>query len=225
MGTSKQRIGVLIVDDHRTFAEALRIAVDLERDLVVLGVADDGETAVRMAGEQEPDVVLMDVDMPGMGGIEATRRIREASPRSHVVILSGYEEELLRARAVEAGATGWLSKSGSVGEVPRAVRAAFAGEPLLPPDEVRRLLRHLRHRRSLDSSERERVERLTPRETQILQRMADGMPTTAIAADLGVATATLRTHVQNVLTKLRVHSKLEALALVIRHGKVTPSLP
>ncbi|MBI4261520.1 MAG: response regulator transcription factor [Actinobacteria bacterium] len=221
MAAKAQPISVLIVDDHRTFGEALRIAMDLERDLRVVGVVPDGDAAVETAVAERPDVVLMDVEMPGLSGIDAARRIKEASPDTRVVMLSAHDDELILARAVEAGASGYLSKSGDIDQVPSAVRQAFRGEPLISPDEVRRLLRHLRHRRSADADEAERVGRLTKRETEILQLMADGLAPDAIATRLGVSPNTLRTHVQNVLTKLAVHSKLEALAMAIRHGRVT----
>jgi DNA-binding NarL/FixJ family response regulator len=220
MPEKRRRIGVLIVDDHITFAEALRIAIGRERDVNVVGIAATGNAAVAMASDQRPDVVLMDIEMPGMDGIEATRRIKEESPGSRVIMLTEHVEDLTLARAVEAGASGYLAKTEGIDEIPRAIRIAHRGEPLLSPDEVHGLLRALRHRRSQEASERQRVDRLTPRETQILQYMADGVAPPRIAEALSVSPYTLRTHIQNVLMKLGVHSKLEALALVIRHGKV-----
>jgi DNA-binding NarL/FixJ family response regulator len=221
MPEKRRRIGVLIVDDHMTFAEALRIAIGRERDVDVVGVVPTGDQAVAVAAVRRPDVVLMDIEMPGMDGIEATRRIKEESPGSRIIMLTEHVEELILARAVEAGASGYLAKTESIEQVPRAIRLAHRGEPLLSPDEVHGLLRTLRHRRSQEASERQRVDRLTPRETEILQYMADGISSPRIAEALRVSPYTLRTHVQNVLMKLGVHSKLEALALVIRHGKVT----
>ena len=124
------------------------------------------------------------------------------------------------AKAVEAGASGFLSKETALRELVSSVRLAYQGEPLIEPEEVRRVLRHLRHRRAQEATEQQRAERLTPRETEILQLMADGASPDQISERLGVSPYTLRTHVQNVLTKLGVHSKLEALAFAIRHGKV-----
>ena len=225
MGTTsrrRRRIRVLIVDDHRTFAEALRIAIGLERDLEVVGVEYDGMGAVRAATSTVPDVVLMDLEMPGASGIDATRGVLAASPSSRVIALTAHQEDIVLARVLEAGAVGILSKSDEIAEIPPAVRRAHVGDALLPDKESRRLLRFLRHRRSQEAAEGQLVDRLTRRETEILQAMADGLSPGTIAAKLGVSPATLRTHVQNVLTKLRVHSKVEALALAIRHGKVTP---
>jgi DNA-binding NarL/FixJ family response regulator len=136
-------------------------------------------------------------------------------------VLATEQSDLQQARAVEAGAVGIVSKYESVEAVARAVRGAAAGEPLLSAEERRRLLRRLRHRRAERANAQQRADRLTPRETEILQHMADGARPEQIAAFLGITVPTLRTHVQNVLTKLGVHSKTEALAFAIRHGKVT----
>ena len=214
-------IRIVIADDHRMFAEALRTAMRLEDDVSVVAVVHDGEAAVEVAMAEHPDVVVMDVSMPGVDGISATRKITDANPETRVVMLSADEEEHTRAKALDAGATGFLSKGQAVNELASSVRAAFRGESLVSPEEMRRILSHLRKRRERDAAERERVDRLTKRETQILQGMADGLTPDRLAEKLGISRHTLRTHVQNVLFKLKVHSKVEALALAIRHGKVS----
>jgi NarL family two-component system response regulator LiaR len=216
-----QPIKVLIVDDQRTFGEALQLALGREEDLVVVEVLTDGSSAVDAVTELKPDVILMDVAMPGMSGIEATRRIKDADPDAQVLILSGYEDDLLLARAVQAGAAGLLRKTEAVLDVGEAVRQAHRGEPIHDEQEIEGALRRLRHRRDLDASAEGRLARLTAREVEILQLMAAGRRTDRIARDLGVSPHTLRTHMQNIITKLGVHSKLEALVLAIRHGKVT----
>ncbi|GIV00444.1 MAG: DNA-binding response regulator [Actinomycetota bacterium] len=219
--TGTRTIGVLIVDDERTFGEALQLALRHERDLLVLDVATGGEDALRAAREHRPDVVLMDVAMPGMSGIEATRRIKELDPDARVLILSGHDDPLLLARAVQAGAVGLLRKTEAVAAVAEAVRRAYRGEPIHDEDEVETALRRLRHRRSADADAAARLQRLTPRERQVLERMATGASSEEIARALGMSPHTLRTHVQNILLKLGVHSKMEALVLAIRHGLVT----
>lgn len=226
---TKQRqppsIRVVIADDHRAFAEALAATMRMERDLRVVAIVHDGESAIEVTIDKEPDVVLMDLQMPGVDGIAATRRIKEAHPETRVVILSATEGEHERARALDAGAEGYLSKERSIKEVTSSVRAVSQGKLLVSPEESRRILDHLRKRRAHDLAERERVDRLTPRETEILQGLADGLPTDRLAGKLDISRNTLRTHVQNILFKLKVHSKVEALALAIRHGKVKADEP
>lgn len=220
-----ERIRVLIADDHRTFAEALKTVIDLERGLVVTEIVNNGRTAVDRTTTEHPDVVLMDVEMPEMDGIEAIRRIKEADPDARILVLSAHEDDTTIARAVEAGASGFLSKLRPVTDIPEAVRAAVRGEVLLEPSEVDRVLLHLQTERSEEAATRSRVDRLTPRQVEILQLMADGLSPEEIAEGLEISRHTLRTHVQNILTKLGVHSKLQALALAIRHGKVDAAGP
>jgi DNA-binding NarL/FixJ family response regulator len=220
MPTDRKTIKVLIVDDQRTFGEALELALSKERDMRVVDVVTDGDAAVEAAAEHRPDVVLMDVAMPGMSGIEATRRIKDAEPQAQVLILSGYEDELLLARAVQAGAVGLVRKTEAVVDVARSVRRASKGERLHEEDEIEGALRRLRHRREQDSSAEQRLARLTPREVEILQAMARGLPPDEISHALSMSPHTLRTHTQNIITKLGVHSKLEALVLAIRYGRV-----
>ena len=221
MARQNPTIKVLIVDDERTFGEALELALRHERDLEVVHVAVDGDDAVRALDMHHPDVVLMDVAMPGMNGIEVTRRIKDEEPDAQVLILSGHEDPLLLARAVQAGAVGLLRKTEAVLNVASTVRRAYRGEPIHDEDEVEGALRRLRHRRDQDADVEQRLERLTPRESEILEQMATGASPDEIADALGMSPHTLRTHTQNILTKLGVHSKMEALVLAIRHGLVT----
>ena len=217
-------IKVLIVDDHLAFAEALQIALDQEDDLKVIEVVTDGDAALRAVEQHKPDVVLLDAAMPGMDGIETTRRIKSSEADTRVVVISGHEEELMLARAVQAGAHGYVQKSEGLSAVTESVRRASHGEPIHDEDELEEAMRRLRHRRSDDSDVARRLDRLTPRELQILGCLAAGMSTDRTAEELGMSPYTLRTHVQNVLTKLGVHSKMEAVLLAIRHGKVRPGV-
>jgi DNA-binding NarL/FixJ family response regulator len=219
-GQTDEAITVVIVDDHRSFGEALEVALDTELDLRVIEVVTDGETAVETASKSRPDVVLMDLQMPGVDGIEATRRIHDEATGTAVIILSGQNDEISLARAIQAGARGYLRKTEALGGLAEAIRLAYRGEPLHTSTEVEQSLRKLRRRRVTDGNLAQRIERLTPRETEILQRMADGDPPEKIARDLGMSKHTLRTHTQNVLTKLGVHSKLDAIVAAIRYGKV-----
>jgi len=219
-GTSEP-ITVVIADDHRSFGEALEVALDKERDLRVIEVVTDGEAAVESATKEQPDVVLMDLQMPGIDGVEATRRIHDEATGTAVIILSGHNDDVSLARAIQAGARGYLRKTEAVGGLADAIRRAHRGEPLHTSAEVEESLRKLRRRRALDGNLAQRIERLTPRETEILQRMANGDTPDKIARELGMSKHTLRTHTQNVLTKLGVHSKLDAIVAALRYGKIT----
>ena len=220
MSPKVESISVLVVDDHLAVAEAIRGALASERGLAV-SAANSGEEAIDVIQRDRPDVVLMDLAMPGIGGLEATRRILEHDDGVRVIILSAHEDDLMKARALEAGASGYFSKISPMEQLIDAVRRAHRGEPLLDQQEVNRLHRRLRRRRSRDESERQRVGRLSGRETEILQLMAEGLGSPEIAERMHITAATLRTHTQNALTKLGVHSKVEAVVLAIRHGKVT----
>jgi DNA-binding NarL/FixJ family response regulator len=217
-----QAITVVIADDHRSFGEALQIALDKERDLSVVEVVGSGADAIRSTLDRIPDVVLMDMRMPNLDGIEATRKIRDEGARSAVIILTGDGDEVSLGRAIQAGARGYLRKTSPVAELATAIRRAHRGEPLHRPAEVNKALQSMRARSKADTELARRMERLTPRELQILELMAEGATTDAIAQDLGMSRHTLRTHTQNILTKLAVHSKTEAVVAAIRMGKVTP---
>jgi DNA-binding NarL/FixJ family response regulator len=218
--TSPDEITVVIADDHRSFGEALEVALDREQDLSVIEIVTDGAAAIETASREHPDVMLVDLQMPGVDGIEATRKIHEDNRGTAVIILSGQEDEVSLARAIQAGARGFIPKSEAVMDVAEAIRRAYRGEPLHSSAAVDESLRKLRRRRAADGDLSQRIERLTPRELQILQLMADGDPPEKIAEELGMSRHTLRTHTQNVLTKLGVHSKLDAIVAAIRYGKV-----
>ena len=218
----EDEIRVLVVDDHKAVAEAICGAMSSEAGLDVRAAwsGEEAVEAVEAVADGSPDVILMDVTMPGIGGLEATRRIHSADPEVKVIMLSAHDDDLLKARALEAGASGYLSKISPMDQLVDAVKRAHNGQPLHEQEEVDRLQRRLRRRRSLEESERERVGRLSGRETEVLQLTAEGLESQAIAERLGISHATVRTHMANALNKLGVHSKTEAVVLAIRHGKV-----
>jgi DNA-binding NarL/FixJ family response regulator len=220
-------IKVVIVDDHRSYGEALQIALDGEDDLKVIEVVTDGESAIEVANEKHPDVMLVDVQMPGVDGLEATRRIHRDAAGTKVILLSGHDDDVVLARAVEAGARGFLKKTQTVSDLADAIRRAYRGEPLHAVTEVETSLARFRTQRRSDGELAQRVERLTPRELEILQKVAAGETSAGISEELGMSRHTLRTHIQNVLTKLGVHSKTDAVIAAIRFGKVrtTERLP
>jgi DNA-binding NarL/FixJ family response regulator len=213
-------ITIIIADDHRAFGEALQVALGKEDDFTVIEVVTDGAGAVEAAERAHPDVILVDLQMPGMDGVEATRKIRERAHAPSVIMLSGLGDDLTLGRAVQAGASGYLPKTEAVRHLADAIRLAHRGEPINRPAEVEESLQRLRRRRAKDGNLVTRLERLTPRELEILQGLADGLSPVELAEKLQMSPHTLRTHTQNVLTKLGVHSKLEAIVAAIRHGKI-----
>jgi DNA-binding NarL/FixJ family response regulator len=215
------RITLLIVDDHRSFAEALAMALGKEEDLEVLPVAVDGVGAAKAAAARPPDIAIVDLQMPGIDGFETTRRIKASSPGTTVIILTGADDELALGRSIQAGAHGLLRKTIAIQELTDAVRKAERGEPLNDHDEIEFALRRIRRLRANDDDIAHRFDRLTPRELQILQLLADGKSPDDLATELEVSRNTLRTHIQNILMKLGVHSKLDAIVAAIRHGRVS----
>lgn len=209
---------MLVADDHRPFAEALALAIEREKDLSAV-VALSALEALESCERDQPGVALIDAELRGMGGIEAIRRIRATSAETTVIALSA-DDDLTQARALEAGARGFISSVTPLSEVPAMIRMAVRGEPLVAGEEVNRLFRVLRHRRHQESTERQRASRLTPRQIEILQLLSDGVAPPAIAEQLNMRPATLRTHVQNILTRLGAHSKVEAVSIAMRHGKI-----
>jgi DNA-binding NarL/FixJ family response regulator len=214
------KVRVVVVHGEHMTAEALKVALSSERDLVVPAATADPGAAVVLARDHVPDVAVVDLGVARDGGVETIRRMAEASSTTAFLALSG-GDELAVAQAVEAGASGHVPKSAPVRELAEAVRVVARGDTLVGPEERRHLLRRLRHRRAVAASAEQRAGRLTKREVEILQLMADGVPAERLAQSLAMSPATLRTHMQNIIIKLGVHSKTEALAFAIRHGRVS----
>lgn len=217
------RISLLVCDDHRMLTDALAVAVGLDPDLrMVADPVHDGEAAVAVCEERKPDVVLMDVQLEGaISGLEATRRIKRVSPGTRVVILTGSvaREEIL-LEAVDAGASGVLDKVDAMQDVLGVVKMASEGEVLVSQEELRRLLGSL-ERRHAHREAALGVEPLTQREREVLELIARGLPNDQIASRLFVSVRTVRNHVQNILRKLGVHSKLQAAAFAVKNGLVS----
>jgi two-component system nitrate/nitrite response regulator NarL len=214
-------VRILIVDHHRLLAESLHRAIERERGVRVVGIAATPEQAETLASQASPEVALVDLDMPGESGLDAIRAVRRTAPEARVVALIAERSDVILGRAVEAGAVGYITTFDPLDRVREAIVRAGRGEPLLPAEESVRLLRHLRRRRAERASAGQRADRLTRRELQILQAMAEGADSRQVASTLAMSPATFRTHMQNILTKLGVRSRAEALAFAIRHGKVS----
>jgi NarL family two-component system response regulator LiaR len=209
---------VLVVDDHEMFSEALVMLLSRQPDVVLVGSARDAEEALRLLDEEraEPDVVLMDLDLPGIDGIQATRRIREASPHAKVVVLTALQDPEIIADALAAGACGYVPKTRAVDELMDVVRRAAAGELVMPERDLAPVLEQLRSGRAPEGERT--LRRLTPRENEILRALAAGETTSQVAAHLGISALTVQSHVKNILAKLGVHSKIEAVTFAWRHG-------
>ena len=223
MGETQRRVTLLICDDHKILTDALATVVGLDRTLdMVAPPVHDAETAIVLCAEHLPDVVLMDIVFKGgMSGIEATRQIKEMSPATKVVIMTAHDDERLLVEAVEAGASGFLSKDEAAEEVLAAAKAAADGEVLIDPATLTRLLAQVAREREEQRDAHGLLNDLTDREREILQLLAEGMRNDDIAAKLFISPQTVQTHVRNILGKLRVHSKLEAVSFAVKHGYIT----
>jgi len=213
---------VLIVDDHRVFAEAIATRLDAEADITVVGTVSDGREAVAAAASLRPDLVLMDVELQSEDGIEVAARILQLYPELEIVVVSCLSDPARVRDAVIAGALGWVTKEAPPEELLAAMRGAARGESWIPPAILTGVFKELLAARREASEDEELLSRLTPRERHVLECMADGLDRGAIAERLFLSTNTVRTHVQNILTKLKVHSSLEAVALALRVRSATP---
>lgn len=212
MVTEPGDVGVLIVDDHRMFGESLARLLSDEDGITVVGVATSGAEAVDIAGRVRPRVVLMDYQMPDQDGVAIAAEIKRRHPGIMVVMLTGTTEDRVLVAAIEAGCSGFLTKDRAATEVATAVRAAAAGEALISPALLARLLPRLnRTQRPLGAD-------LTEREREVLACLARGLSNKTIAAELYLSLNTIRNYVQAVLTKLGAHSKLEAVSTAVRAG-------
>jgi DNA-binding NarL/FixJ family response regulator len=203
---------VVIIDDHQMFSESLARLLSEQDDIEVVGVTDDAEGAVDFVGELRPNVVLVDYHMPGRDGVSITAEVKERYPQTMVVMLTSSVDDRVLLAAIDAGCSGFLTKDRAAAEVTSAVRAAAAGEALISPAQLIRLLPRLtRTHRTVGAD-------LTDRERELLQLLAKGGTNKVIAAELHLSVNTIRNYVQSVLTKLGAHSKLEAVATAVREG-------
>jgi two-component system, NarL family, response regulator LiaR len=211
------RIRVLLVDDHTVVRRGLRLVFELEDDLEVVGEAADGREALAQVAALRPDVVVMDLLMPGTNGVEATRAIRATFPDVEVVALTSVLEDRMVVDAVEAGASGYLLKETRPDELFEAVRAAARGEVRLDPRAQQRLMRELRR----PAAPADARAALTERETEVLQLLARGATNKSIAQSLGVGEATVKSHVSSLLAKLGLKSRTQAALHALREGWVS----
>jgi len=208
-------IRILIADDHSMVRQGLRMFLGLDPELEVVGEASNGDEAVRMARQLLPDVVVMDLVMPGMDGIAATKVIRDDLPETEVLALTSVLEDALVVGAVRAGAIGYLLKDLQGDELCRAIKAAAAGQVQLAPQAAVRLMQEIRTP--------EHSETLTGRENEVLRLLSQGLSNKEIAQHLALGEKTIKTHVSHILVKLGVQSRTQAALAAVRLGLVSPT--
>jgi DNA-binding NarL/FixJ family response regulator len=206
-------VRLLLVDDHRTLRDGLRLSME-EAGFVVVGEAGDGEEAVRMAEALRPDVVLMDVSMPVLDGVEATRLIHQRVPETRVVMLTMHGESDVMARAIAAGAVGYLLKDCSIEEVASAVRMAADGDGAVSPQLATSMLAEVQ--RATGGASGEAV--ISPREEEVLQLVADGLSLPEVAAQLYISVKTVKNHLASIYSKLDARDRTQAVLRAVRMG-------
>jgi DNA-binding NarL/FixJ family response regulator len=202
----QQEITCLIVDDHEVVREGLRLSLSRSPHIRVIGEASDGATAVALAERRKPDVVIMDVRMPGMDGLEATKQITEQSPEAAVLIFTAYSERSLLSRGLESGAKGYILKEAPHETLLRAIEKVAGGETYVDPALMPAFFT------------KDREDMLTSREREILKLLADGMSNSDVAGKLYISQETVKSHVRHILTKLEADTRTHAVAIALREA-------
>lgn len=208
-------IRLVVADDQATIREALAVMLDLDEDVDVVATATNGAEALDVVAEHHPDIVLMDLNMPVMGGVEATRRIRAADPKVTVLVLTTFDDDESILAALQAGASGYLTKEADRGTILQAVRSASHGQTVLAPEVQRRLLT-LASRPGRGTPVEDKAAQLTAREQEILHLIGEGLRNPDIAAQLVISEATVKTHINNLFAKAGFHSRADAVRYALR---------
>ena len=211
-------IRVLLADDHALVREGTRRLLETESDVEVVAEAASGEEAVEAVKRQRPNIAIMDIAMPGMGGIEATRAIKISCPETAVLVLSAYDDEPYLMALLEAGAAGFLLKNVHGQELINAIRAVSRGESVLQPSLTEKIMRRLSSR---TDTIQHSTDLLSEREFDVLRLAARGLPNKEIARRLGLSIRTVHSHLANIFMKMHVGSRTEAVLLALRQGMIT----
>jgi len=210
-------IRVLVADDQELYRRGLEVVLSTEDDISMVAEASDGAEAVTRAEEFAPDVVLMDIRMPRVDGIEAARRIKELVPSTRIIMLTVSDEDTHLYDAIKAGANGYLLKDIAIEEVPSSIRRVFAGESLISPSMASKLLTEFTNvSKKLEQRQQLAHPSLTAREVEVLRFVAKGMSNREIAEELYISENTVKNHVRNILEKLHLHSRMEAVLYAMR---------
>jgi DNA-binding NarL/FixJ family response regulator len=213
-------IRVLIADDHRIVRQGLRHVCELAGDLSVVGEAEDGQEAVQQARQLQPDVILMDINMPLLDGVQATRRVAEAGLSTRVIILTMFRQDRYVFEAIKAGARGYLLKDVDEGDLVEAIRAVHRGEALINPGMAVKLLDEFRRLSQMDSEAEDR-EGLTPGEMEVLRLVAQGIDNRAVAEQLALSERTVANRLSSIYEKLQVNNRTQAALVALRRGWAT----
>ncbi len=215
-----EKIGILLAEDHVIVREGTRELLQREADMEVVGEASDGEEAVELTRRLKPNVVVMDIAMPKLNGIEATRKIKQIYPATAVLILTAYDTDQYIMALLDAGAAGYLLKNVRGNELIRAIRDVFAGESVMQPSTTRRVIEQLKSR-TPESEKAATISPLSERETEVLKLAARGVSNRDIAQKLYLSSRTVQCHLSNIFKKLVVASRTEAVLYGLRRGWLT----
>jgi len=215
-----QKIRVLVVDDHTIVRDGISALLAVVGDIEVVGEATNGSEALKMVTELAPDVVLMDMAMPIMGGLEATRRIRKKFPRTRVLILTQYDDKEYVFPVIESGASGFLSKTAASSELALGIRSVYRGDSYLSPSVAKLLVENYQHG-AAERASHDPYEQLTDRERDVLKLVAEGYTTQEIADMLVISPKTVEGHRTNLMAKLDIHSRIDLVKYALRKGIIT----
>lgn len=216
------KIRVLICDDHMMVRQGVRLVLQSEPDIELVGEAGRGDEAIDLATQLKPDVIIMDISLPDMSGIEATKKIKKAVPDTHIIGLTMHEEEPYVLELLKAGADAYIVKRSAAADLVNAIRAVMQGQAILDPVVTKAVVAGYVSRPPIPTPGKDEPNPLTPRETEVLILVAEGFTNAEIARKLYISEKTVQTHRSNILDKLNIHDRTEVVRYAIRQGMIEP---